>query len=126
MTSAFIDPGLIAGVSGILAGLLCLFALRKRGAAFERAHAELLAMLGAHNAECSERIEQIGCGMAVLELNAQNIDGAGKAGLTRSVRSQAMQLLRSGMPPDSAASTLGIGRREMRLIARVSRTLSPR
>jgi len=30
------------------------------------------------------------------------------------------------MPPDSAASTLGIGRREMRLIAGVSRALSLR
>jgi hypothetical protein len=126
VSSSLSDPGFIAGASAMLGSVFCLLALRKRGAAFERTQAELRAMLRAHKAECSERIEQLGCGVAILELTAQNIDEAGKAGLTRSVRSQAMQLLRCGTSPDSAASTLGIGRREMRLLARVSRILSPR
>jgi len=126
VTFTFVDPGVPGGASGILGSVICWLALRQRRIAVERTHAELWAMLGAHKAECSEKIEQLGRGIAVLELSAQNRDEAGNAGLTRSVRSQAMQLLRSGMPPDSAASTLGIGRREMRLIAGVSRALSLR
>ncbi len=125
MNAAFIDLGIIAGIAGVLGSSFCLITLRNRGAAFERTHAELWAMLGAHKAECSERIEQLGQEVAVLELSAQNIDEAGKAGLTRSARSQAMQLLRRGMSTDDAASTLGIARREMQLIAKVSGTLSP-
>jgi hypothetical protein len=120
------DPGLIAGASGILGSVICWLALRQRRIAVERTHAELGAMLGSHKADCAEKIEHLGRSIVVLELTVQNRDEAGKAGLTRSVRSQAMQLLRSGMPQDIAASTLGIGRREMRLIAGVSRALSLR
>jgi hypothetical protein len=46
--------------------------------------------------------------------------------LNRSARSQALQLLRSGMSPETAAATLGMGRREMRLLDRVAQTFSPR
>lgn len=126
----FHDPGLIAGVFGILGGLICLLALRNHRVAVEKTQAELRlelqSMLREQQVACSGQIAQLGRNVAVLELSAQNIDEAAKGGLTRSVRSQAMQLLRSGMSPESAASTLGIGRREMRLIARVSRTLSLR
>jgi hypothetical protein len=121
-----VDPALVAGSLGILGGLLCLLRLRKQGAALGRAQAELRTLLGAHEIECSEKIEQLVHAMAVLEMSAQNIDEAGKAGLTRSVRSQAMQMVRRGISPDSAASTLGIGKHEMHLIARVSDALSPR
>lgn len=123
---SFIDPGIIAGASGIAGSAICLLALRKDRIAAERTHAELRALLSAHQAECAERTEQLGRGIAFLELSAQNRDEAGRPALTRSLRSQAIQLLRSGMPPDSAASTLGISRREMRLIAHVSRALSLR
>ena len=122
----FVDPGLIAGASAFLGSLFGFLALRKRAAALERAHIELRATLGAHEIECSEKIEQLVHAVAVLEMSAQNIDEAGKAGLTRSVRSQAMQLIRRGISPDNAASTLGIGKHEMRLIARVSDALLPR
>jgi hypothetical protein len=44
-------------------------------------------------------------------------------GLNRSERAQALQLLRSGMSPESAAAALGMGRREMRLLERVSQTI---
>jgi hypothetical protein len=107
------DPGLVAGASGIAGSVICLLALRKGRIAVERTHAEFRALL----AECIEKTEQ---------LSAQNRDESGRTALTRSIRSQAIQLLRSGMPPDTAASTLGIGKREMRLIACVSRELSLR
>ena len=48
---------------------------------------------------------------------------AGRA-LTRSSRAEALRLLRSGLSPETAASSLGIGKREMRLLERVARTFS--
>ena len=133
----FLDRWLIIGGFGMLGGLICWLALRVHRVIVERAQAELRSELWAelqselqsklreHRADCSEQIAELGCSVAVLELRAQNIDEAGKGGLTRSLRSQAMQLLRSGVSPENAAATLGTGRREMRLIATVSRTLSP-
>jgi|SRR5579863_2494545 len=97
----FIDPGLLTGVCGILIGLIGLLALRKHRIAAGRAHAELRSMLREQEAEWSGRMEQF----------------------ERHTKDRALQLLQSGMSAESAASTLGIGRREMRLIAGVSRML---
>jgi hypothetical protein len=124
----FLDPGIIAGACGLLgASIWGRRALRKHCAAAAQSHAELRSelqsMLCEQKADWTEQIAQLGRTVAVMELSAQNIDEAGKGGLTRSVRAQAMQLLRSGMSPERAASTMGIGKREMRLIAAVSRTL---
>ncbi len=109
----FIDPGLLTGVCGLLAGVICLLALRRHRIATAGAHAEVRSMVREQEAEWSERMEQ-------LEMRAQNTDDAAK--VTHSARAGALQLLRSGMSAESAVSTLGIGRREMRLIAEVSRT----
>lgn len=98
----FINPGLATGVSGILAASICLLALRKHRLAAARDHADLRSMVRGQEAEWSSRIEQLGHGMAALERRARSV----------------------GMPADGAAPTLGLGRREMRLIAEVSRTLA--
>lgn len=128
----YVDPGLIVGGLGCLGGAICLIALRRHRMAIESARSELRSELNTmvHSAldeykvECAEQIAQLGRNVATLERAAQNIDEAGKGGLTRSVRSQAMHLLRSGMQPESAASVLGVGKREMRLIASVAGILS--
>jgi hypothetical protein len=112
-----VDPGLITGVCGILVGLICLLALRKYRISAARTHDELRAVVRAQDAEWSGRMEQI-------EMRLQNIDDAAKGGLGHSARARALQLLQSGMSAESAPSTLGIGRREMRLIAGVSRMLT--
>jgi hypothetical protein len=119
-----LDPGTVAGACGILAGSICLLALRRHRIIAEKTQSEFRSLLHEQKAECFQQIAQLDRNMAVLELSAQNIDDACNGGFTRALRSQAMQLLRSGMSPEIAASTLGIGRREMRLIARVSHTLS--
>ena len=79
-------------------------------------------MLHARHTECAGQIAQLGESVSELAKSAQSMDAA-KGGITRSARSQAMQLLRSGMSPDNAAAALGIGRREMHLLASVSRIL---
>jgi len=73
-------------------------------------------------AEMHGLIAQLQENVSVLEKSAQQVAEA-KGGLTRSMRAQAMQLLRSGMSPDSAAASLGIGRREVRLLSSVSHAL---
>lgn len=128
----YADPGLIAGATGSIPGLICLLVLRRHRIKIDNTRSELRSemnsivhsALNEYKVECAEQIAQLGRNVETLERNAQNVDEAGKGGLTRSVRSQAMHLLRSGMPPESAASVLGIGKREMRLIARVSGILS--
>lgn len=124
----YLDPGFIGGAAGgalgVIAGLACFILSRRHRSALERAGSALRSELNDYKAECSAQIEQLGRNVSTLELSAQNVDEAGKGGLTRSVRSQAMHLLRSGMPPDSAASVVGLGKREMRLIASVSGILA--
>jgi hypothetical protein len=122
-----IDPALIAGVCGTVAGAVCLLMLRSNRARAEWQREELRAELHSEllrqREEFSERVAQIGHSVEVLELSAKSVEEAGR-GLSRSRRSQAMQLLRSGMSPASAATSMGMGRREMHLIARVSRMLT--
>lgn len=131
-----IDPGLMAGAVVISGGVFGLVEWRKHRVRADGNHARLLsalrselqsqmqAMLLEQQAEYSEQIARLGRNVAALEQSAQNVDEVRTGELSRSVRSQAMQLLRSGMSPESAASALRIGRREMRLIASVSSTLS--
>lgn len=74
----FIDPGFVAGLCGLLLGVIALLALRKHRAGAHEAHAEW-----------SRRLER-------LELATQTVP----------------------------VPRLGTGRREMRLIAEVSRLLT--
>ncbi|MDP9054976.1 MAG: hypothetical protein M3N93_11865 [Acidobacteriota bacterium] len=119
------DPGLITGAFGILCAVFCAFALRKQGLGVRTGQAalrsELESMMTAKQAECDARMASLGESLAVLERSARNADTAAIGGLTRSARSQAMQTLRSGVSPEQAACSLGIGRREMQLLAAVSR-----
>jgi hypothetical protein len=130
--------GILAGISGALGGLTCLLVfgalvlgtlvLGKYRSDARQSHAdlrtELRAVLSEQKVECSEQIDLLKSSIAVLELNGRNDAGVATGGLTRSLRSQAVKLLRSGMPPEGAAAILGIGRREMRLIACVSDRIS--
>jgi hypothetical protein len=123
-------PGLVAGLLGILGCIVCLVLLRKRRLAAERSHGELRgelrgelqASLSEQKSACLAAIEQVRRHVAFLESSAQDIDIV-TGGLTRPLRAQAMELLRSGMPAEKISQKLGIARREMRLIAQVSRTL---
>jgi hypothetical protein len=137
-----IDRGLTAGGSGILGGLICLLASRKHRVAAEQTRAvlqselrselgsELQSLMREHEVECSAAIKQAvlvspSRDVDVVQPGARHTGEIGHGGLTRSVRSQAIQLLRSGMPPQGVASALGIGKREILLISSVLRTLTP-
>lgn|GEM_PF-3405288 len=113
---------LIPGALGTLAGIVCMLRLQRYRVSAERKRDELEAMLRQHQAECLRQFGQLSRSVGVLELSARDTEAAGR-GLNRSRRSQALQLLRAGMSPESAASSLGIAKREMRLIVRISQLL---
>ncbi len=117
-----------AAVSAIAAVTVFALLLRRgRIDAKEREEArrrEMESLLDVQKTECSRHLEQLGRRLEFLESSAQSSGSIATGGLTRSTRAQAMQMLRSGMSPENIATRLGIGRREMRLIAHVSRTLS--
>jgi hypothetical protein len=129
--TGLIYSGLVLGILASVAGVICLVVLRRRRVEVEWKHCQLESIIRQQHDESArgtgqieQSIAQLSRSVADLELNARNIGEAGWGGLTRTRRSQAMQLLRSGMSPESAASSLGIAMREMRLISKVSRILS--
>jgi hypothetical protein len=60
----------------------------------------------------------------LARVREENVRETPKAGaLNRTTRAEALRLLRSGLAPETAASSLSVGRREMRLLERVAQTL---
>src|ERR1035438_6839272 len=95
-----VDPGLIAGTAGICGAFLCYMMFRRQRSSAkadrETLRAELESIMHAQQVECLDQIAQFAETVAILGRSAQHMDDASKGGLTRSIRSQAMQLLRSG------------------------------
>jgi hypothetical protein len=62
---------------------------------------------------------------AMLDLTAKRSDNIVDEGrLNMSARAQALQLLRAGIAPDTAAFTLGVPTRDIRLLAKVAKLLA--
>jgi hypothetical protein len=118
------DPGLISGALGLLIGIICLMAMWRTTASQARAQGKLQTDLDRNQAACLEQIGQIGRAVEFLEASGRNTDDAIGRAMNRSLRSQAMQLLRSGMSPETVASTLGLAKREVGLISCVSSVLT--
>jgi hypothetical protein len=114
----------VAAAFGVLGALAGIIALRRYQSSAAMLRAELYSTLGACKLEICARVEELGREVENLEMRSPITDEVGKTGLNRSARAQAMRLLRCGTTPESAAATLGMGSREMRLIARVCGTLS--
>jgi len=110
----------------ILAVVFFLAALRKQRADTTRKYSELLSILRSQREESAIEIGRLARDVQVLEQSRLGTEEACTSGLPRSRRAQAIQLLRAGMSPESAASSLGMATAEMRLISRVSRLLEPR
>lgn len=118
------DAGLIAGALGAISGTVCLFSLRRHRIRLEQAREELHIALCRQQNEYQDGIGQVSRAVEFLEASSQSSQEALRGGLTPSLRSHAMQLLRSGMSPDAAAAAAGMARRDLDLIATVSRILA--
>jgi hypothetical protein len=126
------DPGLIAGVAGCLAALFSLLAVRRCHLRASRDSSRLShefesaqALLAGRQALFSEEIAELRHALSTLEIGMQNTDEILRDGrMNRTSRAQAMRLLRSGVSPDTAAATLGVARREIKLLATVSQLLA--
>ncbi len=108
----------------ILSAVVCLRKLRNQALAAEQNRSELLAMLHWQREESAQQVAQLNRGLDALEQSRRALDDACDRPLPRSRRTQAIQLLRSGMSTETVASSLGLATRETRLIARVSRLLT--
>jgi hypothetical protein len=116
--------GAITGLVGMIIGATSLFAVRRHRIQADQTREEIHIMLRQHQTEYQDGIGQVARAVEFLEKSGQSSEAVLRGKLTHSVRSQAIQLLRSGMSPDSAAAAAGIARREMHLISRVSQILS--
>jgi len=111
------------GALGATSGTVCIFFLRRYRLRLDQASEELQIMLRQHQTEYQDGISQVARSVDFLEMSAHSSEEALRGRLTHSTRSQAMQF-RSGMSPDTAAVAAGMAKREMHLIAKVSRILS--
>lgn len=114
----------VAGVAGMMCGIAALVAIRACQGRLHEAKEEFQIMMSQQQTEYRDGIGEVSQTVEFLEHSTHSVEDALSGRLTNSVRSQAMQLLRAGIPPDKAAASLGMGRSEMRLISRVSRILA--
>jgi hypothetical protein len=121
-------------LTGIAAGLLsltaagaagvCLMWLRRYRVVLDQAREELHILLRQHQTEYQDGFAQVNQAFSSLEESALNTEAALRGRFTAAQRSQAMQLLRSGIAPETAAATLSLPKRDVQLISRVSRVLA--
>jgi hypothetical protein len=116
--------GMASGAIGILIGTICFFSLRRHRVGLEHTREEFHILLRQHQTEFQDGIGTVSRAVESLQQSAEGTEAALRGRLTPSLRGHAIQLLRSGMSADSAAASAGIPRRDMQLIARVSRILS--
>ncbi len=119
-----VDPVWVATAATMLVAVLSVV-LHARGRARNRRD---LAELKASAARQASLFEETQAGIreeiAALEEFVRNAPEPPRPGaLNKSIRTQALQLLRSGVSPDTAASSLGLGRQEVRLLERVAQSL---
>jgi hypothetical protein len=130
LDSMTLDPALAAAAASLLLVLLpavLLVAARRRSRTQTRGELECLrASFEREKITSAEALSELKKGLGALENQVRSAPEAPQpGGLNRSARAEALRLLRSGMSPETAAASLGMGKREMRLLERVSRTFWP-
>jgi hypothetical protein len=120
-----VDIALITGSAGCAAALLSLLLQASECRRFSRYSISARNRLKQHDDHCSEQLAQIREAHQALEMSFQSARDVLRSGrLNGSSRAAALQFFRAGMSPDTAASSLGIARREIRMLARVSSLLA--
>jgi hypothetical protein len=121
------DPSLAAGVAALIL-LLFLFLVQWRFRA--RIRHDMAGLRLGIELQAAAFEEKHGClktALAALEEFVRDVPEPPRPGaLNQSARAEALRLLRSGVSADTAASSLGLCKREMRLLERVAHTLYAR
>jgi hypothetical protein len=120
------DLALIAGTSACGGVLISMLVQSRHCRKFRRDGVSTREALEICRSECSQQFEELRKAHRTLEGSLDSTRDVLRNGrLSRSTRTAALQLLRTGMSPDAAASSLGLPKREMQMIARVFVLLSP-
>jgi hypothetical protein len=117
--------GAMACAAAGIATSVSLAGARRWSKRSDAAATQLHAALASHQASCTEQVAGLSRTLESVQAGLQTGSELLRDGrLNLSSRAQAMQLLRAGISPETAAITLGMASRELRLLARVSRILS--
>jgi hypothetical protein len=123
-----LEIALTAAIPGWLTGAAALVAAgrasRRNRTRLEHVREELHVMLSQQRTEFLHEIGQVVNSVAFLEKSTQQSEETLRDRMTPSLRARTIQLLRTGLSPDTAASTLSIPKSDVRLIATVSRVLA--
>jgi hypothetical protein len=116
---------LLAAIPGYGTGIAALIAARRTGrrqsVALEQLREEMQVLLCQQQTEYRDGIVQMGESVAFLEESSRQSEDLLRNRMTPSLRGKALQMLRSGLSPERAASTLAMPRNEVRLIATVAK-----
>ena len=119
------DSGWLISVFGLAIAMTSLWMLSRARALWQRDATELRSQVEQVQASCGQEVGQLREALNALETGMSGAQEALRAGrLNLSVRSQALQMLRSGSAPETVASRLGIAASEARLLTRVGQVLA--
>lgn len=119
------DAGWLISVFGLAAAMTALWMLTRARAVWQRDATELRTQVERVQAACGSEVSQLRDALNALEtgmVSTQEVLRGGRLNL--SVRSQALQMLRSGLAAESVASSLGIATSEARLLTRMGQILT--
>jgi hypothetical protein len=116
------SPGFLLDACGVavLLALLSFVAQWRGRVRHRRELQDIRAAFERQRTESADVASELRGQFQALEKCALAPPGAGS--LNRSARARALQMLRSGISPETAAASLGVAKREMRLLERVSQT----
>jgi hypothetical protein len=120
-----ITLAIVFTAGGLVFAIALLVAQGRYRAQSRRDFEELRRSLELEHKLCADTFFELKENLAQVREESQR-ETPRPGALSRGARAEAMRLLRSGLAPETAASSLGIGRREMRLLERVAQTLCVR
>lgn len=125
-----VAAGEVTGLGGLLTAVVSLVLILRQRSSQARESMRLREALEQAQEkaqqECLRQIQTIGEDLAASEKTAQaSLEMLRDGRLGMPARARALRMLRSGMAADTAATELGLGKNEVRLLAKVSGLLAP-
>lgn len=119
------DAGWLISVFALGIAMLALYRLSRARLLWNSDAAALKAAVEKLEATCGTEVTEVRQSLSAIESGMVNAQESLREGrLNPAVRSQALQLLRKGAPPETVAGKLGIAVSEARLLTRVGQVLA--